>query len=106
MTTRNLAIRRNDLDAAEEIGRQIEALGGDPATGQVVDVPGGAQEDADARIQRINENNRKKTKEAMANAHMAEVRRKRAEEAIVKAKQCVRSPYGLVREVVAGLPDR
>jgi RNA polymerase-associated protein RTF1 len=73
ISSRDLALRRNDHAGADDLNRQIISLGGDPATGE--------------RIQRINENNRRKTKEAMTAAHAAAVQRKKAEEAIVRARQ-------------------
>ena len=91
ISSRNLAVRRNDHDAADEINRQIISLGGDPSTGQLVtsDVHEAAQNasDYDMRIQKINENNKKKTKEAMAAAHAASMQRKKVEEAIVRSRQ-------------------
>jgi len=41
----------------------------------------------DLRIQKINENKKRKTKEAMAAAHVAALQRKKAEEAIVRSRQ-------------------
>ncbi|KAL7421173.1 RNA polymerase-associated protein rtf1 [Cryptotrichosporon argae] len=86
MKSRALAMRRNDRASADELARKIVELGGDPATGELVDGAGEQNSDYDAMIQRINENNKRKTKEAMAKAHEAALARRRAEEAIVKAK--------------------
>lgn len=89
---RSLAIRRADHAGVERISQQITELGGDPETGDMV-VPGkqagnGSQEMAyEDRIQKINENNRRKTKDAMAAAHVAATQRKKAEEAMMKARQ-------------------
>jgi RNA polymerase-associated protein RTF1 len=96
MASRQLALRRNDQQTVHQLEAEIIKLGGDPSTGQFVDDPssqgstGNAadeKEDYDTRIQRINENNKKRTKEAMAAAHLASIQRRKAEEAIVKAKQ-------------------
>ncbi len=120
MSSRELAIRRNDQAGLREIEAQIVDLGGDPSTGTLLEdtnystsssagnnhsgTPsrpsngggggrGGGGDSAfegmseyDQRIHKINENNRRKTKEAMASAHAALLARKKAEEAIVKAK--------------------
>lgn len=85
MSSKQLALRRNDHDAADSITQQIIDLGGDPNTGQLLSAPDSVT-DYDARIQRINENNKRKTREAMAKAHEAALARKKTEEAIVKAK--------------------
>ena len=91
ISARNLALRRNDHDGADAINRQIEALGGDPSTGELVslnpDDTASATSDYDLRIQKINDNNKRKTKEAMAAAHLAAMQRKKNENAIVRAKQ-------------------
>lgn len=91
ISSRDLAIRRNDHDAADDTNRQIIELGGDPSTGQLVTTnPNEAAQNApeyDDRIQRINENNKRKTKEAMAAAHVAAMQRKKVEEAIVRSRQ-------------------
>ncbi|ORY26243.1 hypothetical protein BCR39DRAFT_541580 [Naematelia encephala] len=90
ISTRNLALRRNDTESAERINRDIVALGGDPTTGELVTVDADEAarnaSDYDAKIQRINENNKRRTKEAMAAAHAASLQRKKLEEAIIKAK--------------------
>lgn len=78
-------MRRNDLEAVAEISRKIVDLGGDPATGQLVDADGDMSA-YDLRIAKINENNRKKTRETMVKAHEAAVAKKKAEDAIVRAK--------------------
>ena len=93
MSSRDLAIRRNDLPGADAINRQILQLGADPQNGEIITTDS-AQVAAnvseyDVRIQKINENNKRKTKETMQAAHAAAIQRKRAEEAIVQAKQCV-----------------
>lgn len=82
------ALRRKDLDAAENIKEQIKDLGGDPTTGQLM--VEGEMSEYDARIQRINENNRQRTKANMQRAHELALARKKAEEAIVKAKTYVK----------------
>jgi RNA polymerase-associated protein RTF1 len=87
ISTRNLALRRNDHVTAHDLSLQIIALGGDPATGQLIDTRGEEEGDYDSKIQKINENNKKRTKESMAAAHAAALLRKKAEEAFVKAKQ-------------------
>ena len=95
---RNLALRRNDHESAANLERQIIALGGNPETGLLVDASkvasGLAQSAKDSvaesyedKIQRINEHNKKRTKEMQAAAHQASLQRKRAEEAIVRARQ-------------------
>ncbi|CAD6579230.1 MAG: hypothetical protein TREMPRED_002430 [Tremellales sp. Tagirdzhanova-0007] len=108
ISSRNSAIRRNDHDAADEINRQIISLGGDPSTGQLVttDVHEVAQNasDYDMRIQKINENNKRKTKEAMAAAHAASMQRKKAEEAIVRSRQLNASSPVLAAIPVAIIP--
>lgn len=104
MSSRELAIRRNDTTGLLDIEQQIISLGGDPLTGDLMEVGGGqtsskskssgggggsgmeGMSEYDQRIHKINENNRRKTKEAMANAHAASLARKKAEEAIIKAK--------------------
>jgi RNA polymerase-associated protein RTF1 len=84
-------LRRNDHAGAEDLNRQIVALGGDPTTGELVTFDAAEMaknvSEYDERVQRINENNKRKTKEAMAAAHAVAVQRKKAEEAIVKARQ-------------------
>ena len=96
MASRQLALRRNDLQTVAQLEADIIKLGGDPSTGGFADEPSSQgytgkmadeKEDYDTRIQRINENNKKRTKEAMAAAHLASIQRRKAEEAIVKAKQ-------------------
>lgn len=91
--SRSLAIRRGDQAAVEKINQQIIDLGGDPETGDLVEGGGGAKPTGelayDERIQKINEHNRQKTKDAMAAAHLAALKRKKAEEAIFRARQCV-----------------
>lgn len=86
MASRNLALRRNDHAEAEKISAQIAEHGADPTTGELLAAEGDA-DDYDARIQRINENNRRKTKEAMAAAHQASMLRKKAEDALIRAKK-------------------
>ncbi|OWZ77420.1 RNA polymerase-associated protein RTF1 [Cryptococcus neoformans Bt85] len=87
MNTRDLALRRNDHVMVEKLNSDIIALGGDPNTGKLVgEKEGEEKDDYDMKIQRINENNKRKTKEAMMRAHAAAVARKKAEEAVVKAK--------------------
>ncbi|WVQ81177.1 hypothetical protein IAT38_003299 [Cryptococcus sp. DSM 104549] len=85
MNTRDLAVRRNDNAMVEKLNGEIIKLGGDPATGKIVGEEEG-EDEYDLKIQRINENNKKKTKESQMRAHAAAVARKKAEEAIVKAK--------------------
>lgn len=85
MSSKQLALRRNDLEAAASISQQIEELGGDPATGELLDGEGDMSE-YDLRIAKINETNRKRTRAAMAKAHEAAVAKKKAEDAIVRAK--------------------
>lgn len=85
MGSKNLALRRNDLKEAEFISQQIEELGGDPATGQLLGVDDNKTEH-ERRIERINQNNLRKTRESMAKAHDALLAKKKAEDAIVKAK--------------------
>lgn len=109
VSSRNLALRRNDRATVAELDRQIIELGGDPNTGDLAvsgspsrvgystgggnghAEPSTASKSGDweEKIQRINENNRKRTKEAMVAAHQAALTRKKAEEAIVRAKQWV-----------------
>ncbi|WVR09151.1 hypothetical protein IAU60_006213 [Kwoniella sp. DSM 27419] len=87
ISSRDLALRRNDTVSADMLSSEIVKLGGDPATGQLVNVAAGAgDDDYDLRIQKINENNKKKTKEVMMKAHQAALARKKAEEALIKAK--------------------
>lgn len=87
MNTRDLALRRNDHVMVEKLNSDIIALGGDPNTGKLVgEKEGEEKDDYDMKIQRINENNKRKTKEAMMRAHAAAVARKKAEEAVVKAR--------------------
>lgn len=96
VTARHLATRRNDTAAVEDLERQIIALGGDPQTGELVTLDQGqvAQNvsDYDRRIEKINENIQKKVREQMEKAHQGSLARKRAEEAIVRAKQYVYLP--------------
>jgi RNA polymerase-associated protein RTF1 len=88
ISQRNLALRRNDHITAEELSQQIISLGGDPATGQLVD--GSNNEgDYESKIQKINENNKRRTKESMAAAHANMLQKKKTEEAFVRAKQYV-----------------
>lgn len=85
MSSKQLAIRRNDPEAAEAISKQIMELGADPATGELLS--GETDVSAyDKRIQQINENNRRKTRETMNKAHEASLARKRAHDAVIKAK--------------------
>lgn len=89
---RNLALRRNDTKAVQQLDAEIINLGGDPATGEMLDEHVSSQgtftgEDYDAKIQRINENHKRKTKEAMMAATQAAIARKKAEEAIVRANR-------------------
>ncbi|WWD21079.1 hypothetical protein CI109_105560 [Kwoniella shandongensis] len=91
INTRDLAQRRNDQATVDRLNSEIVKLGGDPVTGQLVG-GGEAEDDYDLRIQRINENNKKKTKESMIKAHTAALARKKAEEAIIKAKGVVSEP--------------
>lgn len=87
MNTRDLALRRNDHTMVEKLNSDIIALGGDPNTGKLIgEKEGEEKDDYDMKIQRINENNKRKTKEAMMRAHAAAVARKKAEEAVIKAK--------------------
>ncbi len=85
MSSKQLALRRNDLETADFIGRQIADLGADPNTGELLEGEGELSE-YDLRIAKINENNRKKTRETMIKAHEAAVAKKKAEDAIVRAK--------------------
>jgi len=96
IASRNLALRRNDLQTVHQCEAEIIKLGGDPSTGQLVEESSShgtsgkvadEQEDYDTRIQRINDNAKRRTKEAMTAAHLASIQRRKAEEAIVKAKQ-------------------
>lgn len=85
MRSKELALRRNDFEALELLTQQIRDLGADPNTGELEE--GGEElNEADLRIQRINENNRRKTKESMARAHEAALAKKKAEGAVLKAK--------------------
>ncbi|WVF65669.1 hypothetical protein IAT40_000400 [Kwoniella sp. CBS 6097] len=86
ISSRDLAARRNDTNTVEMLNAEIVKLGGDPKTGQLVNGGVVGEDDYDLRIQRINENNKKKTKEVMMKAHQAALARKKAEEAIVRAK--------------------
>lgn len=88
VASRSLALRRNDMATADQLEKEIIELGGDPSTGQFADAPS-VKEDYDAKIQRINEQRAKKNKESMAAAHIASMKRKKAEEAIIKARQYV-----------------
>lgn len=85
MSSKQLAIRRNDHATAEAISKQIIELGADPTTGELLS---GELEisEKDKRIQQINENNRRKTRETMNKAHEASLAKKKAEDAIIKAK--------------------
>lgn len=85
MRSKELALRRNDFEAVEFLTQQIRDLGADPNTGELEE-GGDELNDADLRIQRINENNRRKTKESMARAHEAALAKKKAEGAVLKAK--------------------
>jgi RNA polymerase-associated protein RTF1 len=91
ITSRNLAVRRNDQSLAEDLNRQIIALGGDPQSGELVTLDRDEAErnasEYDDRIEKINENNKRKVREQMAKAHQGSLARKRAEEAIVREKQ-------------------
>lgn len=97
VASRSLALRSADYKLAQNLEEEIIRLGGDPATGELVepsakDSAAGskeAKEDYDERIRRINEKNRQRTKEAMAAAHQASIQRKKAEEAIIKQRQRV-----------------
>ncbi|WVW79215.1 hypothetical protein I302_101181 [Kwoniella bestiolae CBS 10118] len=87
LSTRDLATRRNDVTTVEMINNEIIKLGGDPATGQLVNNGELAEgDDYELRIQKINENNKRKTKEVMLKAHQAALARKKAEEAMIKAR--------------------
>lgn len=90
LASRNLALRRNDHVEADKISAQIAAHGADPNTGELLANDGGG-DDHDTRIQRINENNRRKTKEAMAAAHQAgldaAIKRRKKEDEIILAKR-------------------
>lgn len=101
------------MQGLKEIDKQIQSLGADPLTGEFVDNSSGngsfkestatpATEEVseyDARINKINENNRRKTKEAMAAAHAASLARKKAEDAIVKAKTKLVYSYEMLLEI-------
>jgi len=84
-TSMQLALRRKDMDTAEALSRQIVEIGGDPATGDMA--VGEKHSEYDERIARINENNRQRTRVAMQRAHELSIARRKAEDAIVKAKQ-------------------
>ncbi|WVQ75385.1 hypothetical protein IAR50_005005 [Cryptococcus sp. DSM 104548] len=87
MNTRDLAVRRNDHTMIDKLNADIIALGGDPVTGKLAgEEEQAGQDDYDMKIQKINENNKRKTKESMMRAHQAAQARKKAEEAVVKAK--------------------
>ncbi|WWC73205.1 uncharacterized protein I206_107171 [Kwoniella pini CBS 10737] len=87
LSTRDLALRRNDVQTVESINSEIIKLGGDPTTGQLITQGSNeSSDDYDLRIQKINENNKRKTKEIMSKAHQAALARKKAEEAMIKAK--------------------
>lgn len=95
MASKQLALRRNDFEAVEFLSQQIRDLGADPNTGELEE--GGEElNDNDLRIQRINENNRRKTKESMARAHEAALARKKAEGAVLKAKAAANALAGHV----------
>ena len=95
VASRSLALRSADYKLAQNLEAEIIRLGGDPETGELVELStkGGAggskeaTENYDERIRRINEKNRQRTKEAMAAAHQASIQRKKAEEAIIKQRQ-------------------
>lgn len=89
VAARNLALRRNDTKEVQRIDSDIVNLGGDPNTGEMLDErpSGPSEEDYDAKIQRINENNKRKTREAMMAANQASLARKRAQDAIVRANR-------------------
>ncbi|EIW67131.1 hypothetical protein TREMEDRAFT_69995 [Tremella mesenterica DSM 1558] len=80
ISSRNLALRRNDLPTVERLNAQIISMGGDPETGTLVDATDDLGE-YDAKIQKINEHNRKRAKEATLKQQEAERARRRAEEA-------------------------
>ncbi|ORX39021.1 hypothetical protein BD324DRAFT_618258 [Kockovaella imperatae] len=88
MASKDLAIRRNDHAAVAELESRIRAEGGDPTNGKLISDPlAGALDDGyEDKIAKINEMNRKRTKEAMAAAHLAGIAKKKAEDAIVKAR--------------------
>ena len=90
MASKDLAVRRNDQPAVLDLESRIKAEGGDPVTGRLLDDTTGRDEDED-RIARINEMNRKRTKESMAAAHLAGIARKKHEDAIVQARMWVPS---------------
>ena len=106
VASRSLALRSADYKLAQSLEEEIIRLGGDPATGELVepspkDGAGGTKEvkeDYDERIRRINEKNRQRTKEAMAAAHQASIQRKKAEEAIIRQRQSV---YKITKEAGA-----
>ena len=83
----DLAIRRDDAAAVASLNQQIIALGGDPSTGNLVSEAIALGSEHDDRIEKINENARRKTKGSMAAAHLASVARRKAENAIIKARQ-------------------
>lgn len=66
-------------------------MGGDPQTGELTtldrDEAAKNASEYDDRIEKINENNKKKVKDQMAKAHQGSLARKKAEEAIVKETQ-------------------
>ncbi|BEI91738.1 uncharacterized protein CcaverHIS019_0405580 [Cutaneotrichosporon cavernicola] len=108
MSSKQLALRRNDLETAAFIGDQIAKLGADPNTGELLEGEGDLSE-YDLRIARINENNRRKTRETMMKAHEAAVAKKKAEDAIVRAKAAAASQEAgqptIVKEItVKALP--
>ncbi|TXT08753.1 hypothetical protein VHUM_02881 [Vanrija humicola] len=103
MGSKNLALRRNDLKEAEFISQQIEELGGDPATGQLLGVDDNMTEH-EKRIQRINQNNLRKTRENMAKAHDALLAKKKAEDAIVRAKAAAAAQTAEQSNTVAPAP--
>ncbi|GMK59323.1 hypothetical protein CspeluHIS016_0703380 [Cutaneotrichosporon spelunceum] len=90
MSSKQLALRRNDLETAASIGDQIAKLGADPNTGELLEGEGDLSE-YDLRIAKINENNRRKTRETMIKAHEAAIAKKKAEDAIVRAKAAAAS---------------
>ncbi|WWC91323.1 uncharacterized protein L201_006266 [Kwoniella dendrophila CBS 6074] len=88
MSTKELALRRNDSITVESINKEIIDLGGNPSTGQlIIEQEGvGFGDEYELKIQKINENNKRKTKEMMSKAHQNALARKKAEEAMIKAK--------------------
>jgi RNA polymerase-associated protein RTF1 len=88
LSSRSLAIRRNDQAMIESLNQQMIDMGADPDTGELVsDQTGGDDSAYDAMIQRINDKNQKRNKDAMIAAHQASVARQKAEAAVVKARQ-------------------